>query len=554
MKKVLITGSSGLVGTYLTDIFLKKGYKVVGVDLQQPKKFFKADQFVFESIDLAEGTNVQQVFHKYAPDLVVNAFGIKGSPLKAKNQPVDFLYPSFKINTEIINQCYQRDIWLIFMSSVGVYAPAEKFVESDVWKTLPSENDWYPSWSKRTGELLLEAYKIQYGYNKWSIIRPANIFGEYDDFSGNGTVISTMVKKIWESDKIIECWGDGTPTRDFVFGEDVAWAILKMCNEKINDIVNFGSGEEITIKSMVENLISISGKKIDVIWDSTKPNGDLRRQMDITKQKEYDLLPRMSFKEGLKKTYLNYIAPFPVEGLTFTPKDFLKKGFYIGKTEEFIEDKELFHKKINYIISESKTKELYKYRLDYKISERGETYPMLIKGDDIKTREEYIKENNGEIGQRWWEFSPDVIQDNDEYYKQVNFKFTDIKLYFRKQILNYIRKIYPNLNEDNVIHHDNFTLYENGDFIEPHKDGFNKGRYCVVLLYLSYEKDYNDGGGRLIVEDNGYSEDVFPINENFCILDFTQNNPNHRVEPVKNDFRRFTYIDFIYNKEEHETT
>jgi len=305
---------------------------------------------------------------------------------------------------------------------------------------------------------------------------------------------------------------------------------------------------------MVENLISISGKKIDVIWDSTKPNGDLRRQMDITKQKEYDLLPRMSFKEGLKKTYLNYIAPFPVEGLTFTPKDFLKKGFYIGKTEEFIEDKELFHKKINYIISESKTKELYKYRLDYKISERGETYPMLIKGDDIKTREEYIKENNGEIGQRWWEFSPDVIQDNDEYYKQVNFKFTDIKLYFRKQILNYIRKIYPNLNEDNVIHHDNFTLYENGDFIEPHKDGFNKGRYCVVLLYLSYEKDYNDGGGRLIVEDNGYSEDVFPINENFCILDFTQNNPNHRVEPVKNDFRRFTYIDFIYNKEEHETT
>jgi GDP-L-fucose synthase len=85
------------------------------------------------------------------------------------------------------------------------------------------------------GELLLESYRVQYGYNKWTIVRPANIFGEYDDFSGNGTLISTMVKKVYESSGEIEAWGDGTPIRDFVYGKDVALSLIKLYEKKIND-------------------------------------------------------------------------------------------------------------------------------------------------------------------------------------------------------------------------------------------------------------------------------------------------------------------------------
>jgi len=165
MKNVLITGCSGLLGTYLIKKFLtiQNSYKVIGVDIVDTKLNFKQPNFVFEKLDLTDEKNIKYLFDKYKPDLVINSFGIKGSPLKAKNQPVDFLYPSLKINTEIINQSYKNNSWLIFVSSVGVYSPAEKFVEDDVWKTLPSENDWYPSWSKRVGELLLESYKVQYG-------------------------------------------------------------------------------------------------------------------------------------------------------------------------------------------------------------------------------------------------------------------------------------------------------------------------------------------------------------------------------------------------------
>jgi nucleoside-diphosphate-sugar epimerase len=172
MKKVLITGCSGLVGIHLVKKCLDKGYDVIGVDINYSSNLPISDKFTFYELDLTIEENIKNLFFYESPDVVFNCFGIKGSPIRAKEKPVDFLYPSFKINTEIINQCSKNNIWLIFVSSVGVYSPSEKFVEEDVWKSLPSESDWFPSWSKRTGELLLEAYKVQYGYDKWSIIRP----------------------------------------------------------------------------------------------------------------------------------------------------------------------------------------------------------------------------------------------------------------------------------------------------------------------------------------------------------------------------------------------
>jgi GDP-L-fucose synthase len=306
-KKVLITGANGLVGTHLVNKCLENGYIVIATDITDTK-MPESTRYYFHKLDLTVDGNVEQLIKQSNPDVVFNSFGVKGSPIKAKEQPVDFLYPSFKINTEIINQCAKNDIWLIFVSSVGVYSPAEKFVEEDVWKTLPGQADWFPSWSKRMGEILLESYKVQYGYDKWSIIRPANIFGEYDNFDGTGTVVASTIKKVCDSRNVgeIVSWGDGSPVRDFVYAGDVADAIIKLYEEQHHTTINFGSGEEITIKKLIEDVIEISGKDLKVRWDETKPNGDLRRQMDITKQKEINLLPKMGFKESLKITYLHY--------------------------------------------------------------------------------------------------------------------------------------------------------------------------------------------------------------------------------------------------------
>jgi GDP-L-fucose synthase len=472
----------------------------------------------------------------YKPDLVINAFGVKGSPIRAKESPVDFLYPSLKINTEIINQCAKRNTWLIFVSSVGVYSPAEKFVESDVWKTLPSEHDWFPSWSKRIGEILLESYKVQYKYDSWSIIRPANIFGDYDDFSGNSTVISSTIKKIYEANDgdTIDCWGDGSPIRDFVYGGDVADAIFKLYTKRIKDIVNFGSGEEITIKSMVENLVEISGKNLNINWDPTKPNGDLRRQMDITKQKEYDLLPETLFKKALSKTYYYHVSRFPNPKLKIYTKDLLDKGYYVGNLDEIITDFNELDIKIDEIKLLSETKKFYKARYDYSLDLGEDRYEPSVTEDELPERIEYVKKNNKKMVQRWWE------SENSE-------AFNKVKNYFDENVEKYLKKVYPE-SINNGKSNSNFTLYENGDFITPHRDGFNIWRYCVILIYLSDEKDYNDGGGELIIEENGTREITKPLKGKFCILDFTRNNVKHSVELVRNNFRRFTYINFFYDK------
>ena len=177
MKKILVTGSSGLVGTHLIEKLLNRGYEVIGVDFNPPVKTIDNQNFKFISFDLRNQTDVTLLFNDFKFDGVINAFGIKGSPVKALESPLDFLEPSIKVNTNIIDNCFKHKSWLVFMSSVGVYPTAETFVEDDMWKAMPSKNDWYPSWSKRIPELYLEAYKIQYKWEGWSIVRPANIFG-----------------------------------------------------------------------------------------------------------------------------------------------------------------------------------------------------------------------------------------------------------------------------------------------------------------------------------------------------------------------------------------
>lgn len=304
MKKILVTGSSGLVGTHLVNKLLNRGYEVIGVDLKHSTTINK--NFTFVSFDLRSETDVTSLFNKYKFDGVINSFGIKGSPIRAKENPLDFLEPSIKVNTNIIDNCFKHNSWLVFMSSVGVYEPAEEFIEDTVWKTLPSENDWFPSWSKRIPELYLQAYKVQHKWDRWSIVRPANIFGEYDNFGEGSTVIASTIKKVYDAVDEIEAWGDGTPTRDFIYAGDVADASIKCLEDKLHITSNLGSGEDISIKRMIETISKISGKAIQIKWDTTKPNGDMKRKMNTELQTQYGLLPKLGFEEGLKVTYNYY--------------------------------------------------------------------------------------------------------------------------------------------------------------------------------------------------------------------------------------------------------
>lgn len=305
MKKILVTGCSGLVGTHIVNQLIDKGYFVVGVDLKEPINQ-DLKNFKFHKIDLRDSDEVSILFDWYDFDGCINSFGIKGTPQTAKENPLDFLEPSIKGNFNIIENCFRKDVWLVFMSSVGVYESAPEFIEDTVWKTLPSPHDWYPSWSKRVPELYLEAHKVQHGWENWTIVRPANIFGEYDNFGEWAMALPSNIKKVLESDKKITAWGDGSPTRDFIYAGDVALSSIKCLEERLHIITNLGSGEEISIKRMIDTIIKISGKDIEVEWDITKPNGEPRRRMNTTIQEKYGLLPQTGFEEGIRLTYDYY--------------------------------------------------------------------------------------------------------------------------------------------------------------------------------------------------------------------------------------------------------
>jgi GDP-L-fucose synthase len=535
MKKVLITGCNGLVGSYLRDLCLDRGWEVVGVDRNPTKRISRNFNYRFKKIDLLIEQNIVDLFKEEKYDAVFNCFGIKGSPIKAKNNPVDFLYPSFKINTEIINQCYLNDTWLVFVSSVGVYSPAEKFSEDEVWKTLPSESDWFPSWSKRMGELLLESYRVQYGYKKWTIVRPANIFGEYDDFSGSGTLISTMVKKVYESSGEIEAWGDGTPIRDFVYGKDVALSLIKLYEKGINDIINCGSGIEVSIKDVVNEIIKASGKDITVKWDPSKPNGDLRRLMDTDRQEIYGIMPETKFEDAIKNVYNYYTKSIKGEDPIIPVSDLLTEGAYLGKISDFLEEDELekFKEMIESVKEYSSEDIENRLLCRYNYDDIKNPYDHAIPPSKVPERDAWVRKNNYHVWQKWWEFKyPD-----QEYFDKIAIKILKI-LY--PQTAEYLD------NPDNVDFRGNMALFEDGHYIDIHNDGANAGRLCVIIFYLSDEKTYHNGGGQLkIITNSGKEHLVDPFFDNFCVMDFARNNIKHEVKMVNNGFKRYTYINFL---------
>ena len=289
-KKILVTGGSGMIGRHLVKI-LEDEYsaKVTSTDLPN---------------DLRDRDTCKKVCD--GQDIIFHLAGIKGSPQRCMEAPASFSVPMIQFNANMIEAAYNAGVeWFLFTSSVGVYHPAPTFKEEDVWKTFPSENDWYAGWAKRIGEMNVEAYTKQYNWNKTSIVRPANVYGPYDNFGEWSMVIPSLIKKAYENDKI-SVWGDGSPIRDIIHAEDVARGMIHMVENEVTEPVNLGSGTGVTIKE-IANIVAEYFEK-EIVWDATKPSGDAKRLMDVSKAKSYGYSPKMPLKQGIIDTIEWYIT------------------------------------------------------------------------------------------------------------------------------------------------------------------------------------------------------------------------------------------------------
>lgn len=296
-KKVLVTGGTGMIGRELVKLLNIAGAEVTVVSLDKNStidaKFLLADLREFKACRDAV-KNIDIVFH---------LAGIKGSPKMCKEKPARFSVPMMQFNYNMMEAAMMFDVqWYLYTSSIGVYHPENVLKEHRVWETFPSENDKFAGWAKRMGELQAEAYAIELGKKNISIVRPANVYGEYDNFDKDSAmVIPSLITKCFENETI-DVWGNGSAIRDFIHAKDVARAMLFVVENEITEPLNVGSNQRTTLKE-VTNLITKQFNPVRKInWDTTKPTGDPIRVLDSTKLIKHGFQHEISLEKGIAST------------------------------------------------------------------------------------------------------------------------------------------------------------------------------------------------------------------------------------------------------------
>ncbi len=305
-KSILVTGGTGLIGRPLVEMLIAQGADVTVASLDDPSRVPNGAKF--KRLDLREFQNCVEVCKDQ--EIVFNLAGVKGSPAMTAKRPASFFVPTLQFSINMMEAARRAGSErYLFTSSVGVYSPNEVFYEDDVWKTFPSPNGRFAGWAKRMGELQAESYKIEYDWDKISIVRPANVYGPYDNFDPeNAMVIPSLIRRAMTENPLV-VWGDGSPIRDFIFAKDVARGMMLAVEKGINEPINLGSGTGVTIKEVAEIICrNLPNSPIELVFDETKPKGDAKRLMDMTKAKSYGFECETSIEEGIKETinwYLN---------------------------------------------------------------------------------------------------------------------------------------------------------------------------------------------------------------------------------------------------------
>ena len=287
-KNVLVTGGNGMIGRQLVELL----YDTTSANITV------AD---LPNVDLRDRKDCKAVCD--GQDIVFHLAGIKGSPIRSMESPASFSVPMIQFNANMVEAAYNAGVeWFLYTSSVGVYHPAEVFVEDDVWKTFPSENDWFAGWAKRIGEMNVEAYMEEYRWNKCSIVRPANVYGPYDNFGEWSMVIPSLIKKAKEAGVggTLSVWGDGTPIRDFVYSRDVARGMVFAVENQITEPLNLGSGNGVSILQIASSIAARFECGIE--FDKTKPNGDAKRLMDMSRAYSYGFKNLTDIDNGIEET------------------------------------------------------------------------------------------------------------------------------------------------------------------------------------------------------------------------------------------------------------
>jgi GDP-L-fucose synthase len=297
-SKIFVAGHKGLVGSAIVKKLKSLGYTNI----------ITADR---SEVDLTRQDQVEKFFQYNNIDYVFDAAARVGGIYANDTYSAEFINENILIQTNLIHNSWKYGVKkFLFLGSVCIYPKFAEFPvkeESLLTGFLEPTNESYAI-AKISGIKMCEAYNKQYGFKCVSIM-PSNIYGPNDNFhKDNGHVIPAMFQKFELSDgKEVTFWGDGTPYREFLYSEDMADAcIFLMNNENTGnaELINVGSGDDISIYDLAYKISKITGFSGKINWDKSRPNGTPKRPLDFSKIKELGWLPKHNLDKGLEKTYL----------------------------------------------------------------------------------------------------------------------------------------------------------------------------------------------------------------------------------------------------------
>jgi len=302
-RRVVVTGGAGFLGGYVVEGLRKRGCKNILV----PK---------IEDYNLVNIADIVQMYDDMRPDIVIHLAAIVGGIGANREHPGEFFYKNLMMGVQLIEQGRLRDIEKFV--AIGTVCAYPKFTpvpfkEEDIWNGYPEETNAPYGLAKKMLLVQSQSYRAEYGFNSIFLL-PVNLYGPGDNFDPKSShVIPALIKKcvdaIESGADYIDCWGTGAPSREFIYVADAAGGIL-LATEHYNgaEPVNIGSGFEITIKDLVEKIAAFTGFSGQIRWDSSKPDGQPRRRLDVSRAKEYfGFEAKTSFEEGLKQTIKWYM-------------------------------------------------------------------------------------------------------------------------------------------------------------------------------------------------------------------------------------------------------
>ncbi len=301
-KKVLVTGGRGFVGSALIPKLR---------DLEANVKTFSTKEY-----DLRKEYQVKRLFEDTRPEVVIHLAVDGGGIGYMKENPGSIFYNNLMMNTLLQEQALRNDVKkFVGIGSVCAYPKFSTipFKEENLWKGYPEETNAPYGLSKKMMMVQSQSYRRQYGFNAIHLL-PTNLYGPGDDFDlTNSHVIPALIRKFIEAqkneDRSIKLWGTGNASREFLYVDDVAEGII-LATERYNKPrpVNLGSGSEIKIKDLAEKISEFTGYSGELIWDTSKPDGQPRRYLDTFRaKKEFGFVAKTSLEEGLKKTIEWYV-------------------------------------------------------------------------------------------------------------------------------------------------------------------------------------------------------------------------------------------------------